>query len=226
MFPYEAGINAVKERLEENGLAPVLFNLPPGDQTGEWGTLSNPMRRDYFRSSFEMALQAAQDLNCPRLHLMFGNQVDWTLPEAQIECALENMSWAAPQATEAGITLTVEPLNPSDFPNAFLHTTQQAVDLLLQLNNPQVRLQYDVYHAQMTEGNLIHTLISCLPWIAHVQIADVPGRHQPSTGEINFPNVFSALEQENYGGYIGLEYRPQGATQDSLSWLPRSDRAC
>jgi hydroxypyruvate isomerase len=223
-FPYEAGIDAVKSRLEANGLSLVVFNLPPGDLPGEWGTLGNPGRRDFFRAGFNNALEAAGKLGCKRLHLMFGHQVEWALPEAQIDCALRHLEWAAPQAAQAGVTLMIEPLNPTDFPTCFLRTTSSAVDLVTRFSHPNVRLQYDIYHAQMSEGNLIHTITSCLPWIGHIQIADVPGRHQPGTGEINFPNVFAALERLKYGGYIGLEYRPRGTTEESLAWLPREAR--
>jgi hydroxypyruvate isomerase len=223
-FPYEAGIEAVKSRLKENGLDLVLFNLPPGDQAGEWGTLGHPGRKDYFRSSFETALEAAVRLNCPRLHLMFGKQVDGIFPEAQIECASDHLAWALPQAAQAGVTLLVEPLNPVDFPDIFLRSTKAAYDLVAQIGHPSFRLQYDVYHAQKSEGNLFATLQTYISWIDHIQIADVPGRHQPGTGEINFPNLFAAVEASGYGGYIGLEYRPQGSTEESLAWLPREKR--
>ena len=223
-FPYEAGIEAVKSRLDGTGLRLELFNLPPGDLPGEWGTLGDPGRRDYFRAGFSAALEAAARLSCPRLHLMFGNQVDWALPEAQIDCALNHLTWAAPQAAQAGVMLLVEPLNPTDFPNVFLRSTQSAFDLVTQFSHPNVRLQYDVYHAQMSEGNLINTLTSCLSWIGHIQIADVPGRGQPGTGEVNFTNLFVALERMEYGGYVGLEYRPQGTMEEALAWLPREKR--
>jgi hydroxypyruvate isomerase len=223
-FPYESGIQAVQERLLANGLRLVLFNLPPGDQPGEWGSLGNPGRREFFRASFGQALEAAAKLSCPRLHLMFGNSVDWTLPEAQVDCALENLAWAAPQAGQAGVTLLVEALNPVDYPQVFLRTSQMAFALVSQFSHPQVRLQYDVYHAQMGEGNLTNTLISCLDWIGHIQIADAPGRGQPGTGEIRFPYLFETLERQSYGGYVGLEYRPQGSMAEALAWLPREDR--
>jgi hydroxypyruvate isomerase len=163
-------------------------------------------------------------LNCKRLHLMFGKQVDWALPEMQIDCALEHLAWATPQASQAGVTLLIEPLNPVDFPDIFLRSTQAAFDLVTQISHPSLRLQYDIYHAQMSEGNLIGTLTSYISWISHIQIADAPGRHQPGTGEINYPNVFAALETLAYGGYIGLEYRPHGSTAESLAWLPREKR--
>ncbi len=225
LFPYDDGIDAVKYRLDDVGLRVVLFNLHAGDKAaGEWGTLSNPARRDYFRWSFTTALEAATHLDCERLNVMFGQKVAGLEPAAQIECAIENLAWAAPQATEAGITLLIEPLNPIDFPNYFIQSTAAALEIVAIANHPNVKLQYDVYHAQMCEGNLINTIKINFPHIGHIQIADVPGRHQPGTGEINYPAIFATLEELNYQEYIGLEYRPLNGTEASLAWLPYKTR--
>lgn len=225
-FPYEAEIQAVKARLDETGLRLVLFNLPPGDTaSGEFGTLSNPARRDYFRQSFTTALEAADRLSCKQLNTVFGQQVAGLEAAAQIECAVENLAWAVPQAAEAGVTLLLEPLNPTDWPNFALHHTATAADVVTAVGHPQVKIQYDVYHAQMAEGNLINTLTRFFAHIGHIQIADVPGRHEPGTGEINYPAVFSALEDLGFDGYIGLEYKPSTETEASLDWLPRAARS-
>ncbi len=224
LFPYEAGVDAIKSRIDDLGLTIALFNLPPGDRPGEWGTLSNPGRIDYFRSSFDLALESAIRLGCRRLHVMFGNRAPEVLPEEQVRCALDNLAWAAPQAEQAGITLLVEALNPIEFPAFMLHTASTALDVVVQAAHPFVMLQYDVYQAQMATGNLIDTITACFPHIGHIQIGDVPGRHEPGTGEINYPNVFAALERLGYTGYIGLEYRPSGETDASLAWLPREAR--
>ena len=125
---------------------------------------------------------------------------------------------------EAGVTLLIEPLNETDFPEYALHRTAEALDIIKQVRHPQVKLQYDVYHAQMTEGNLINTLTNYLPDIGHIQIADVPGRHQPGTGEINYPAVLEVLKRLNYSGYVGLEYRPSNDTDSSLAWLANEER--
>jgi len=224
-FPYDSGIDAIKERVDDLELKVVLFNLHPGDvASGELGTVSNPARRDYFRWSLSTALEAACHLNCGRLNVMFGQKVPDLEPAAQIECAVENLAWAAPLAEEAGVTLLIEPLNPTDFPNCFIRNTRDAANLIAALNHPRVKLQYDVYHAQMAEGNLTNTIVANLPLIEHIQIADVPGRHQPGTGEINYPAIFAALEKLGYQGYIGLEYHPEGGTDASLSWLPLEAR--
>jgi hydroxypyruvate isomerase len=220
LFPYDAGVQNVKTRLDDLGLRLALFNLPPGNiQKGEWGSLSNPQNREYFRWSFTNALEAALVLKCERLNLMFGQRIlDFEWAE-QLDCACENLTWAAPQAKANGVTLLIEALNPTDFPNYALQRTSDAIGVLKQTNYPSVKLLYDVYHAQMTEGNLINTINNNLSFIGHIQIADVPGRHQPGTGEINFNAIFSCLEEKGYLGYIGLEYKPEGDTNSSLIWL-------
>jgi hydroxypyruvate isomerase len=225
LFPYQFDLKEIRTRLEDLGLVQALFNLHPGDPSAaEWGTLSSPHRREYFRRSLSEALQAARFLGCSRLNSMFGNRVAGVTPAAQFDCAVENLTWAAPLAADAGVTLLIEPLNPADFPECAIHRTSEALEIVRRVDNPQVKLQYDIYHAQMTEGNLIHTFSKCLFEIGHMQLADVPGRHEPGTGEINFPTVLKALGDLNYSGYMGLEYRPSGDTNGSLAWLPLDQR--
>jgi hydroxypyruvate isomerase len=225
LSPYEAGVEEVKARVDDLGLTVALFNLPAGDaDAGEFGTLGNPARRDFFRRSFVEALAAVERLGCGRLHAAFGKRAAGYDAAAQVDCALENLAWAAPQAARARVTLLIEALNPIDWPDYFLNTTADALEVVARAGQPNVRLQYDVYHAQMTEGNLISTITDNFSSIGHVQVADVPGRHEPGTGEINYPNVFSALDRLGYAGYVGLEYRPSGDTDASLGWLPREAR--
>jgi hydroxypyruvate isomerase len=225
LSPYEVGVDEVKARVDDLGLTVALFNLHAGDaDAGEFGTLGNPARRDFFRWSFSEALAAADRLGCARLHTAFGKRAVGYDAAAQVDCALENLAWAAPQAAEAGVTLLIEALNPIDWPDYFLNTTAEALEVVTRADRPNVKLQYDVYHAQMTEGNLINTITDDFLYIGHIQIADVPGRHEPGTGEINYPNVFHALERLGYRGYIGLEYRPSDDTDASLGWLPREAR--
>jgi hydroxypyruvate isomerase len=225
LFPYEFGAAAVQTQLAAHGLQAVLFNINPGDWAqGERGALGNPARRDYFRTSLNEALAYAQTFACPRLHVMSGNRLAEYERAAQIDCALENLAWAAPLAEQAGVTLLIEPLNALDNPAYLIQSTAQGMELVQGAAHPAVKLQYDVYHAQMTEGRLIQTMTALLPQIGHIQISDVPGRHQPGTGEINYPAIFAALERLGYGGYIGLEYRPAGETDASLDWLPPAAR--
>jgi hydroxypyruvate isomerase len=157
--------------------------------------------------------------------MMFGQVVPGLELAAQIECACENLEWAAPYAADSSVLLLLEPLNQIDFPHYALNRTSTAVKIVEAVNDPQVKLLYDVYHAQMTEGNLINTINTHIPLIGHIQIADVPGRHEPGTGEINFPAIFATLEELQYTGFVGLEYRPSSETNESLSWLPVADRA-
>jgi hydroxypyruvate isomerase len=225
LFPYEYGVSAVQQKLAEHNLRSVLFNINPGDpQAGERGALGNPARRDFFRQTLAEALEYAAAFGCPRIHVMTGNRLPGYHFAAQIECALENLAWAAPLAAAAGVTLLIEPLNAIDMPGYLIHSTADGMQIVRGANHPNVRLQYDLYHTQMTEGNLIQTMTALWPHIGHIQISDVPGRHQPGTGEINYPAIFAALERLGYEGYIGLEYRPQGETDASLAWLPREQR--
>jgi hydroxypyruvate isomerase len=225
LFPYEFACSDLRTRLQDCGLTQALFNLHAGDTAmGEWGTLSNPSRRDYFRWSFHEALEYAGALNCARLNTMVGKQVAGLEREAQLDCALDNLAWAAPIAAEAGVTLLLEPLNTIDFPGCVLSNTAQAMQLVRQAGHPHVKLQYDIYHSQMTEGNLIATMTGNQSHIGHIQLADVPGRHEPGTGEINFPVIFDALTATDYSGWVGLEYSPSGGSDASLEWLPREFR--
>lgn len=224
-FPYELDRADLKSRLQNSGLTQVLFNLHPGDTSaGEWGTLSNPGKRNYFRWSLTEALEFANLLGCSRLNAMIGKRIEGVDREAQLECAIENLGWAAPLAQQAGVTLLLEPLNAIDFPGCVLSSTAEAIELVRRANQPNVKLQHDLYHSQMMDENLIQTMTNSLPLIGHIQMADVPGRHEPGTGEINYPAVLGALSQLPYGGYVGLEYRPSGDSDASLAWLPREAR--
>lgn len=226
LFPYEFAPEEIRSRLDEHNLRVVLFNISPGEfQKGERGYAGHPERRDDFRRTFVQALEYAHYLQSPCIHVMTGNRVAGVARAAQLEMVLENLAWAAPQAAAADVTLLIEPLNPIDQPYYFVGNTTQGMEIVRGANHPNVRLQYDVYHAQMSEGNLIQTIRTLLPHIGHIQISDVPGRHQPGRGEINYPAIFATLEQASYTGYIGLEYHPDGESNESLAWLPREHRA-
>lgn len=226
LFPYDFAPEAIRTQVDEHQLRVVLFNISPGEfQKGERGYANHPQRRDDFRRTFVQAMEYAHHLQVPRIHVMTGNRVPGVARAAQLEALLENLTWAAPQAADAGVTLLIEPLNPIDQPYYFVSSTAQGAEIVRAVNHPNVRLQYDVYHAQMSEGNLIQTIRTLLPLIGHIQISDVPGRHQPGRGEINYPAIFATLEELGYGGYIGLEYHPDGETDESLAWLPYEQRA-
>lgn len=225
LFPYEFGQQAIRQRLDAHGLQVVLFNIFPGDlAAGERGFLSHPGRQADFRRTLEEALSYAQVLQSPRIHVMVGNRLPEVDYRAQFDTTLENLAWATPLAAAAGVTLLVEPLNATDQPRYLIHSSADGMAIVEAVNHPNLRLQYDVYHAQMTEGNLLTTIKRLLPWIGHIQISDVPGRLEPGTGEINYPAVFATLEAIGYQGYIGLEYNPSKDTDLSLAWLPVSQR--
>jgi len=225
LFPYEFGYEAIRQRLDEHGLQVVLFNIFPGNfAAGERGVLSYPGRQADFRRTMEEALTYAQVLRSPRIHVMVGNRLPEVDYQVQFDTILENLAWATPLAAAAGVTLLVEPLNAIDQPRYLIHSPANGMAIVEAVNHPNLRLQYDVYHAQMTEGNLLTTIKRLLPWIGHIQISDVPGRHEPGTGEINYPAVFATLETIGYQGYIGLEYHPSGDTDQSLAWLPVAQR--
>ncbi len=226
LFPYEFGAVAIQAELRAHGLQPVLFNINPGQlDQGERGFLSHPDRRDFFHQTMLEALDYARVVGCPRIHVMVGNRLP-ELPRAtQLACALENLAWAAPLAADAGVTLMIEPLNAVDMPTYLIHTPSEGMELVAGANHPHVKLQYDLYHTQMTQGRLIQTMTELWPHIGHIQISDVPGRHEPGTGEINYPAVFAAIDGLGYTGHIGLEYRPAQDTASSLAWLPRQQRA-
>jgi hydroxypyruvate isomerase len=226
LFPYEFGYQAIRQRLDETGLQVVLFNISPGNfAASERGFLSHPQRQAAFRRTMEEALTYAHHLHSPRIHVMVGNRLPELAYQIQFDTMLENLAWATPLAAADGVTLLVEPLNATDQPHYLIHTTVEGIALVQAVNHPNLRLQYDVYHAQMTEGNLLNTIKRCLPLIGHIQISDVPGRHEPGTGEINYPAIFAALDQLDYQGYIGLEYHPSGDTDQSLAWLPVAQRS-
>jgi hydroxypyruvate isomerase len=225
LFPYEFGYAALRQRLDEYGLQVVLFNIFPGDMVaGERGFLSQPGRQADFRRTMEEALTYAKALQSPRIHVMVGNRLPEVDYHTQFDTILENLAWATPLAAAAGVTLLVEPLNATDQPRYLIHSSADGMAIVEAVNHPNLRLQYDVYHAQMTEGNLLTTIKRLLPWIGHIQISDVPGRHEPGTGEINYPAVFATLEAIGYQGYIGLEYNPSDDTDQSLAWLPVDQR--
>jgi hydroxypyruvate isomerase len=219
-FPYDFDVGDIRSRLTDNGLKLVLFNLHAGDlDANEWGTLSNPSRSDYFRWSLESALEIAEELDCNQINTMFGNKVPGLTSEEQISCAIKNLTYAAPIAEQSGVTLLVEALNPINFPDFVLHRPSTSIEIVKTVDRSNVKVLYDIYHAQMIEGNLITSIEDNFHFINHIQIADVPGRHEPGTGEINYPGIFSSLNEVGYQGYIGLEYHPSGNTDSSLHWF-------
>jgi hydroxypyruvate isomerase len=220
LFPYAFKAEDLKTELAKHQLHQVLFNLPSGDwSAGDRGIAASPGREAEFCAGVPRAIEYAGILGVPRLNCLAGKRVPGCSDEKHWQTLVQNARFAATALAKHGLELLIEPINHFDIPGFFLNRTEQAVKLLDEVAQPNVRLQYDVYHAQREEGELAATISKHLVRIGHIQIADNPGRHQPGTGEINFDFLFRRLDELNYPGYIGLEYAPTPDTAGSLSWL-------
>ncbi|OON63608.1 hydroxypyruvate isomerase [Massilia sp. KIM] len=220
MFPYGVEADSILQRLERHDLAMVLHNLPAGDwAAGDRGLACDPRRMQEFQDGVALALDYALELKVPRLHCLAGLLPHGLAPERAYATYVENLRFAAAACRAHGIELLIEPINDRDVPRYFLTGTRQARAVIEECGAPNLFLQYDIYHMQRMEGDLAATLRACLNLIRHIQLADVPGRHQPGTGEINFPFLFRLLDELGYEGWVGCEYLPQGDTLDSLAWL-------
>lgn len=220
LFPYPFQAEILKAELEKSGLQQVLFNLPSGDwAAGDRGIGASPGREDEFRAGVSQAIEYAKVLGVPCLNCLAGKRVPNHGDEEHWQTLVRNVRFAATELAAHGIELVVEPINHFDIPRFFLNRTDQAIQLIDEVGRPNVRVQYDIYHAQREEGELTTTFRKHMDRIGHIQIADNPGRHQPGTGEINFPFIFSQLDACGYAGWIGLEYIPAPDTTASLAWL-------
>lgn len=220
LFPYEWPAHDIADALRAADLEQVLFNLPAGDwAAGERGLACLPHRQGEFAESVELALDYAMQLECPRLHCLAGLR-----PAGHDEAELEetyiaNLRYAADRLAGIGATVMIEPINSRiDMPGYWLDSIDRGFALLDKVDRQNVKLQYDIYHAQIIAGDLARTLEARLPRIGHIQIADNPGRHEPGTGEINYPYLFERLDRLGYDGWIGCEYKPQAATEAGLGW--------
>jgi len=229
LFPYAFSASAIAEQLKQHGLKQVLFNAPPGDwDAGERGIACLPGREAEFRQGFAHALEYARPLACPRIHVMAG-----LLPEGHTRDSLRtvyeaNLAWAAAQAATAGLDVLIEPINTRDMPGFYLNHQAQAHAIVASVGAPNLKVQMDLYHCQIMEGDLASKLRQYLPTgqVGHIQIAGVPERHEPDVGEINHDYLFALLDQLGYTGHIGCEYRAQrgavpGGTSAGLGWLQR-----
>jgi hydroxypyruvate isomerase len=218
-FPYDHPKQAIAERLEAHRLALVLHNLPPGDwANGERGIACQPDRRAEFRDGVGLGLEYAQALGCRRLNCLAGTAHGLSHAVA-LETLVDNLRFAAAELAKAGVELLIEPINTRDMPGFFLNTSARALAVIEAVAAPNLWLQYDVYHMQVMQGDLARDLERCMPKVAHVQIADNPGRHEPGTGEIHYPFVFAWLERLGYAGWVGCEYHPETTTEAGLGWL-------
>jgi hydroxypyruvate isomerase len=225
LFVHELDPAGVERSLRELDLELVLFDPRPGDWAkGERGLLSLPGREAEFLETVREAIAAAQRFGTRRLNALAGIPPSGVPREEARRTAVANLRAAAPLVTKAGITLLVEAINTVDMPGYFASTADIAADLVQAAESPSVRLQLDQYHVGMMGDDPRAVLRRHFPLVAHVQIADVPGRHQPGTGQQPIAAFLRDLDDLGYTGSVGLEYRPQGPTDESLGWLPRSSR--
>ncbi|MCX7897935.1 MAG: hydroxypyruvate isomerase [Rhodocyclaceae bacterium] len=219
-FPYEHAVGEIKKRLKQHRLELVLHNLPAGDwAAGERGIACHPGRRDEFRKSVAMAVAYARELGVRQLNCLAGIPPEDVAVDTAYAVLRENLRHAADILSADGIRLLIEPINTHDVPGFFLCHSAQAVALIKACEHDNIFLQYDVYHMQRMEGDLANTLSRHLPYLGHIQIADNPGRHEPGSGEINYPFLFAHLDRIGYQGWIGCEYLPKVTTLASLDWF-------
>jgi hydroxypyruvate isomerase len=227
LFPYAFPAQEIAARLQDHDLQQVLFNAPPGDwDAGERGLACLPGREAEFQAGFAQALTYATALGCPRIHVMAG-----LLPAGADRAALyptyvSNLRWAAGKAAQQGVKVLIEPINLRDIPGFFLNRQDHAHQVIADVGAPNLKVQMDLYHCQIVEGDLAMKLRQYLPTgnVGHIQIAGVPQRHEPDLGELNYPYLFSVLDELGFEGWVGCEYRPKlgtqpGGTSAGLGWL-------
>jgi len=220
LFPYDHPAAEIAARLKDNGLQQVLFNAPAGDfGKGERGMAAIPGKQAAFRDSIKLALEYATILACPRLHIMAGLKPEGVAHDTLTAVYGANLAYAAEECAKAGVKPIIEPINHRDIPGFFLNTTDQAAAIIAAIGPEKLGLQFDLYHCQITEGDVVKRVEKHLPLIAHMQVADTPGRHEPGTGEVNWPFVFKTIDALGFRGWIGCEYRPAGETLAGLSWF-------
>jgi hydroxypyruvate isomerase len=219
LFPYEFPAEEIAKALKDARLENVLFNLPPGDWTiGDRGLAALPGREADFEGLIDKALHYAQVIGCKRLHVMAG------IPPADAdrsECRkvyVSNIRKAAARMAPLGITTLIEPINTRDIPGFFLNRQDQALSVLKDVGAENAKVQMDLYHCQIVEGDVAMKIHANLAHVGHMQIAGVPERHEPSLGEVNYPYLFKVIDEVGYKGWIGCEYRPEGDTVAGLGW--------
>lgn len=220
LFPYAYGARELRAQLDANHLKQVLFNLPCGDWTaGERGIAALPGRSADFNAGVAQAIQYAREVGVTRLNCLAGKRAPGHSDAEHWNALVQNVRFAAQALQENGLTLVVEPINHFDIPGFFLNRTDQVLRLIEEVGTANVFLQYDVYHAQREEGEVVATLRKNAAQLGHIQVADNPGRNQPGTGEINYPFVFKTIDALGYQGYIGLEYVPRPDSKSSFGWM-------
>ena len=219
LFPYAYPKEQLAERLLRHRLIQVLHNLPAGDWAGgERGIACHSDRVGEFQDGVGKAIEYAQALSCDKVNCLSGIAPKGVDADKVRATFVSNLRFAADELAGAGIKLLIEPINTYDIPGFYLSRTQQALDVIQDTGSSNIYVQYDIYHMQRMEGELANTLKAHLPQIAHVQLADNPGRNEPGTGEINYRFLFGILDAIGYDGWIGCEYKPKTTTTEGLGW--------
>ncbi|MBU3626010.1 hydroxypyruvate isomerase [Polynucleobacter sp. JS-Safj-400b-B2] len=220
LFPYAFSAQEIKQKLEQHNLQLVLHNLPAGDwDAGERGIACLPDRVAEFKAGVAKAIEYAKVLDVKQLNCLAGKIPANVDPALLKETFIANLRYAAAELKKANIKLLIEPINTFDIPGFYLSKTQQAIDILDEVDSDNLFIQYDIYHAQRMEGELCKTIEANLSKIAHIQLADNPGRNEPGTGEINYLHLFQFIDQIGYKGWIGCEYKPATNTEAGLGWI-------
>ena len=219
-FPYPFGsAKEIAERVREARVEVVLHNLPAGDAAkGDRGISCQPERKNEFREGVDRAIEYAKAAGCPRLNALAGIPSAGLAREKAKETLIDNLRYAAGKLKAAGLTLLTEPCNPRTIPGFLLNTSREGIEVIDAAGADNLKLQYDVFHMQIVEGDLAKTIERLLARIGHIQIADVPDRNEPGTGEINFDWLLSKIDALGYQGWIGAEYIPKGDTVQGLKW--------
>ena len=222
LFPYDFPAVELKKRLDANGLTQALFNMPPGDwANGERGMASLPGRQQEFRDSVKKALEYAEILDCKLIHCMAGIPPAGTNAVTAAALYASNLAWGGEEAKKAGRRLALEPINHRDMPGFHLNTVEQGAAVVDAIGSDKVGLQFDIYHCQITQGDVTKRMEALIDRIVHMQIADVPARNEPGTGEIGWEFVLRRIDELGYQGWVGCEYRPAGDTVAGLAWRKR-----
>ena len=222
LSPYDHPPGVIAEQLNRHGLEQALFNMPSGDwAAGERGIGTLPGREQEFRDGVVTALTYAKATKCRILHAMAGLWPEGGDRAEAERVYIANLRHAADRLATEGLTLVIEPINTRDIPGYFLNTTNQAMSIIERVGRPNLKLQLDLYHVQIMEGDLAHRIRALAGHYPHVQIAGNPGRNEPDIGEINYPFLFDLLDEISYAGWIGCEYRPKAETTAGLGWAKR-----
>jgi hydroxypyruvate isomerase len=222
LFPYDFPAAEIRKRLKGEGLTQALFNMPPGDwANGERGLTSLPGRQSEFHEAVKRALDYAAELECRHVHCMAGIPGPDVAPGTAAALFAANLAWATERASPAGVKLVIEPINHRDMPGYFLNTQAQGAAVIEAIGRDRLGLQFDLYHVQITEGDISKRMEKHMPIISHMQIADVPARNEPGTGEIGWAYLFRRMDELGYTGWVGCEYRPAGDTVAGLGWRER-----